>query len=296
MRLYLLPISNRRTLLYCRRLNVSISDDPTFIDRGTIRAAKLWADWETKDSGWRKKVVDWGNTALKKIPYEEWGLKSIPPLSARRKAEELEAGQATVEVSFPSGVIPMNEVSELLRRLGTERESLHKSRMVYCFIGMPISAPVALLPVIPNLPFFYLVYRAWSHWRALSGSKHIQFLINNDLIAPKVSPILDTLYAPGIMRATRGSPSLGSKPPKSADSSTRLLKDQVPHEVMLLEDGDSTLIANALELPELHAEIERAIWQVRNDIRTKQEKEDQKDQVKEEDQKDQVKEEDKDKK
>lgn len=127
---------------------MSISDHPTVIDRGTIRAAKLWADWETKDSGWRKKVVDWGNKALKKIPYEEWGLKSIPPLSARRQAEELEAGQATVEVSFPSGVIPVNEVSELLWRLGTERESLHKSRMVYCFIGMPITAPVALLPVL----------------------------------------------------------------------------------------------------------------------------------------------------
>ncbi|KFY73264.1 hypothetical protein V499_06640 [Pseudogymnoascus sp. VKM F-103] len=290
MRLYLLPISNRRTLLYCRRLNVSISDHPTFIDRGTTRAAKLWADWETKDSGWRKKVVDWGNTALKKIPYEEWGLKSIPPLSARRRAEELEAGQATVEVSFPSGVIPMNEVSELLRRLGTERESLHKSRLVYCFVGMPITAPVALLPVIPNLPFFYLVYRAWSHWRALSGSKHIQFLISKELIAPTVSPILDTLYAPGIMRATRGSISLGNKPPKSADSSAPLLKDQLPHEVMLLQEGDSTLIANALEMPELHAEIERAIWQVRNDIRTKQEAKDK------ENQKDEVKEEDKDKK
>lgn len=144
---------------------------------------------------------------------------------------------------------------------------------------------------IPNLPFFYLVYRAWSHWRALSGSKHIQFLINKELIAPTASPILDALYAPGIMRATRGSSSLGSKPPKSSDSSAPLLKDQVPHEVMLLEEGDSTLIANALEMPELHAEIERAIWQVRKDIQAKQEaKEDKKDQ------RDQVKEEDKDEK
>lgn len=93
------------------------------------------------------------------------------------------------------------------------------------------------------------------------------------------------------MRATRSIATLGSKPPKTADSSTPLLKDQVPHEVMLLEDGDSTLIANALEMPELHAEIERAIWQVRNDIKSKQEAKEEK-----EHQKDQVKEEDKDKK
>lgn len=93
------------------------------------------------------------------------------------------------------------------------------------------------------------------------------------------------------MRATRGSASLGSKPPKSADSSTPLLKNQLPHEVMLLQEGDSTLIANALEMPELHAEIERAIWQVQNDIRAKQKAKEEKD-----DQKDQVKDEDRDKK
>lgn len=98
------------------------------------------------------------------------------------------------------------------------------------------------------------------------------------------------------MRATRGSASLDSKPPKSADCSTRLLKDQVPHEVMLLEDGDSTLIANALEMPELHTEIERAIWQVRNDIRAKQETKQETKQEKKGEQQDEVKGEDKDKK
>lgn len=60
---------------------------------------------------------------------------------------------------------------------------------------------------------------------------------------------------------------------------------------MLLQEGDSTLIANALEMPELHAEIERAIWQVQNDIRAKQKAKEEKD-----DQKDQVKDEDRDKK
>jgi hypothetical protein len=147
MRLYLLPISNRRALLYCQRLNVSVSKEPSYLDKGTEKAAKLWSNWEEKESGWQKKVVDWGNVALKRIPFEEWGLKSIPPLSARRQLQELEAGEATVEVSFPSIVIPKEDVQEVLRKLGTERETLHKSRMIYCFIGMPISAPIALVPV-----------------------------------------------------------------------------------------------------------------------------------------------------
>lgn len=146
MRLFLLPISTRRTFIYCQRLNVTVSDQQTLLDKATRRAANLWASWEKKESGWQKKVVDYGNQALKRIPYEEWGLKSIPPLSARRQEMEL-SGKEEVQVLFPSALIPEKNVLEVLRILGTEREALHKSRMIYSFIGMPISAPIALIPV-----------------------------------------------------------------------------------------------------------------------------------------------------
>jgi hypothetical protein len=146
MRLFLLPISTRRTLIYAQRLNVTTTSRQSLLDKGTARAAKLWASWEKKESGWQRKIVDYGNQALKRIPYEEWGLKSIPPLSARRQEEEL-SGKEKVEVQFPSSLIPEEKVFDVLRTLGTERQSLHKQRMVYCFVGMPISAPFALVPV-----------------------------------------------------------------------------------------------------------------------------------------------------
>ena len=83
---------------------------------------------------------------MRRIPYEEWGLKSIPPLSARRKEEEL-SGKEKVEVSFPTTLIPEGEVSNVLKKLATERQSLHKRRMIWSIVGMPISAPVAIIPV-----------------------------------------------------------------------------------------------------------------------------------------------------
>ncbi len=154
MRLFLLPISTRRALIYCQRLNVTTTEQQTLLDKATTRAAKLWASWEKKESGWQKKAVDYGNHALKRIPYEEWGLKSIPPLSARRRAEEL-SGKEKVEVSFPTTLMPEGGVPEVLRKLATERQNLHKKRMLYSFIGMPMTAPIAIIPVyVPSICLF----------------------------------------------------------------------------------------------------------------------------------------------
>lgn len=110
---------------------------------------------------------------------------------------------------------------------------------------------------IPNLPFFYLVFRAWSHWRALSGSKHIEFLLDNRLVKPKPSLILDELYASGKLRYDAAS---RLSPEKSQED----LKDL--EEEMVLHKSDGTRIAKALDLPELDIELDRAVWQVQKAI------------------------------
>jgi len=277
MRLFLLPISTRRTLIYCQRLNITLSQQQTLLDKATTRAANLWASWEKKDKGWQKKIVELGNQALKRIPYEEWGLKSIPPLSARRKEEDLARfGKDKVEVSFPPTLIQENTVTDVLRKLGTERESLHRSRMIYCFIGMPITAPIALIPVVPNIPFFYLIYRAWSHWRALSGSRHIQFLLEKNLVIPKASTVLDNLYSAGDAKAI---PDPKDDKPDMDASTTSDNPSDMGHtrEALVLNASGAKSIAEVLELPELEGELERAIWQVTNSLETKEKLQKQKD-------------------
>lgn len=146
MRLFLLPVSTRRTLLYCQRLNVATTDQKGLVDKVTSRGAKLWASWEKKDGGWQRKVVDWGNTAFRRISYQEWGLKTVPPLSARRRDDELK-GKEKVEIVFPNRIIPSHQVEGVLARMSTEREALHRKRLIWCCIGMPITAPFALVPV-----------------------------------------------------------------------------------------------------------------------------------------------------
>lgn len=269
MRLYLLPISTRRTLLYCQHLNAPASEQPTWSNWLQAKAARTWSGWEKKEKGWQKSVVSYGNQALRRIPYEEWGLKSVPPLSQRRKQVELK-GTEKVEVVYPKSLLAVDKVPQILRSLATDREGLHKQRLIWCFVGMPITAPVALLPVIPNLPFFYLVYRAWSHWRALSGGKHLQFLIKNNLLALTPSPIVDEVYA------AQKAP-LPSTPEPTADSKERIVDNADPvlpdgtqnpdGETMLLSQANGKKMTQALDLPQLEVELERAIWQVETAIK-----------------------------
>lgn len=269
MRLYLLPISTRRTLLYCQQLNLPTSEKPTWSNWLQSKAARTWSGWEQKDKGWQKSVVNYGNQALRRIPYEEWGLKSVPPLSQRRKQVELK-GTEKVEVVYPKSLLAMDKVPHILKSLATDREALHTKRLIWCFVGMPITAPIALLPVIPNLPFFYLVYRAWSHWRALSGGKHLQFLLKNNLLALTPSPVVDAVYA------AQKDP-LPSTPERTTESNEKIVENLDPAspngaqdpdgETMLLSQANGKKMTQALDLPQLEVELERAIWQVETAIK-----------------------------
>ena len=123
---------------------------------------------------------------------------------------------------------------------------------------------------IPNLPFFYLVYRAWSHWRAQSGGKHVEFLVNNNHHALTPSPVVDEVYA-------AQKELLPSAPEPTTDSSVKIVDNpdspssngaQHPNgETMLLSQAEGKKMTQALDLPQLEVELERAIWQVETAIK-----------------------------
>lgn len=159
MRLFLLPISTRRTLLYAHRLDnvaAAAQQNQGYMDKLQNKAAQTWAGWEQKESGWQHTIVKYGNQALRRIPYEEWGLKSVPPLSSKRADDEVK-GNDKVEVFYPSTLISQSHVTDVLQKLSTEREGLHRKRFLWCLIGMPISAPFAAVPVYVARVFCFLL-------------------------------------------------------------------------------------------------------------------------------------------
>ncbi|GAQ41808.1 hypothetical protein AtubIFM55763_002827 [Aspergillus tubingensis] len=259
MRLFVIPISTRQALIYARPLRRGPSQKPSIHDRVIQKAAETWAKWEEADKGWKKHLVSWGNRVQQRIPYQEWGLKSIPSLAAVRRLDE-SYGTKKVDVLFPGNAIRPEKLQKMLQAIATERQDLHRRRMWLSLLATPLTAPVGLIPLVPNVPFFYLVYRAWSHGRALNGSKHLEFLLEKNLLNPISYPGLEELYAKRVSYALENT---------GVDKPIAEMVEEVEKsdDRLLLRMTDAKKLASILEAPDLALEAERAIIQVEEKLK-----------------------------
>jgi hypothetical protein len=96
-----------------------------------------------------------------------------------------------------------------------------------------------------------MLFRTWSHYRALNGGKYLEALLSRNLVAPTPSKEMDEMYAAGL-------PTTGSQ----AASEYSPLQPNDNGETMLLKRWNGKLIAETFKLPELEIEISRAVDQV----------------------------------
>jgi len=272
MRLFLLPISTRRSLLYCEKLHEKAPKDRSIFDKISIKANETWAAWEKDEKAlgnWKKKVTFYGNQALKRIPYEEWGLKTMPVLTNQRRQDIID-GKTKHELLFPGRYLKQERITDIMTKLAVERQGMHRSKLIWSVVIMPFTAPFMLIPVIPNLPFFYVLYRAWSHWKAYHGSKYIELLLKHSQPKPTSSWALDEAYTAGLMYPTRQLSRAAPRPTElEADRVSDVVHKQTNNEsedVMVLQRWNGKLIAEQFDLPDMEVEIERAVEQVEKSI------------------------------
>lgn len=149
MRLFLLPISTRRTLIYCERVAPSLAPGatkPPIADRIINKSSEVWTGWEKAEKGWQKKVTGYGNALFRRIPFEEWGLKTLPP-ATKKKLEDVDSGRVDFECLFPGKFLDKDRVGGVLERLGVERQALHRRKLMSSVAWMPITLPFAAVPV-----------------------------------------------------------------------------------------------------------------------------------------------------
>ncbi|KAF9730831.1 hypothetical protein PMIN06_012275 [Paraphaeosphaeria minitans] len=275
MRLFLLPVSTRRALIYCEKLHEKAATERGYLDKLTTKASETWVAWESDAKAplnWKKRVAHMGNQALNRIPFEEWGLKTLPALTPRRKLAITE-GTEKWQVIYPGRYLHKERVPEILKQLALEKQAMYRSKMLWSIVAMPLTVPFVLIPIIPNLPFFYLVYRAYSYWKALAGSKHLEFLLQHNLPTPNPSTQLDEAYTAGLMYPTRhisrAAPTPNKEQSENVANVVESLTNGGQEDVMVLQRWNGKLIAEQFHLPDMEVEIERAVDQVEQSIEAK---------------------------
>ena len=278
MRLFLLPISTRRTLIYCERLQPTLApgQKPPILDRVLNKTSETWTKWESAEKGWQKQVTNYGNQLFRRIPFEEWGLKTLPPLTKTREKEMIETGRLRFDVLFPGKFLKEGRVLGMLDTLAKERQGLHKNKLWQSVALMPVTIPFAIVPVVPNLPFFYMCFRAYSHYRALYGGKLLERVLQGagggkqELVKAVPERRLDAMYAGGLVHVSRQA--MRDAEPVSEEDVERVSgvvarqTEGDGEEVMVLKKWNGKLLAEEFGLPEMEVEIERAVEQVEKSI------------------------------
>jgi len=172
------------------------------------------------------------------------------------------------------------EVNDIIGDIVRRRRPIHQHyRWRWAFV-IPLSLPLSLVPgtapishalivVLPNLPFFYAVYRIWSHHKgtylefvwliiALKGGDYLEQLIREDALVSEPSKILDKIYAL-------------KSPPKLTRSDIPL---DTPKEELMISKDQFSSIAEQFKDNEIAVLGKRAITQITKQLDAKAQKQD----------------------
>ncbi|KAI3775171.1 hypothetical protein L1987_49740 [Smallanthus sonchifolius] len=151
---------------------ISSSQKPTAgnvelcIDFAANKMNKAWSGLEKAPPGsFKNKIRSLGLSLLSRVKPSEIFLKSIPK-------------QLTgVEVVFPSS-LNARLVRRRLRHIALRGTIVHKNYFYGSVTLLPVTSAFAVLP-LPNVPFFWILFRTYSHWRALKGSEKLLELVSD---------------------------------------------------------------------------------------------------------------------
>lgn len=185
-----IPITTHRAFVYCRHQKALTGNKPSLNSKVTEWGHRAWSKLESSELKVNVKTVEIVNKLLEKIPWEETCLRSVPSQSSivrelchiegAKEAEEKRGSYKPIPVYYPSSLIPETTIFNQLSAYAKDGYSRHLKYLVYSLLGIPLTIPFILLPLVPNIPGFYLCYRAWCHYNALMGTKHLQYLVNKE--------------------------------------------------------------------------------------------------------------------
>lgn len=247
----------------------------------TTKAADTWAGFGKEKAGWKLKTYQAGERLVDRMDFEELALKGIDPSlgpqvtqpdPSEKEAKHTGHPTTTIPLVYPSSISSGTSTLEELRALVAYRTPRHRRGFIGWMLFAPVTAPFMIIPVIPNLPFFFCVWRSWSHYKAYRASQYLQSLLDRGVIVPEASPALDLVYkdyAPESSSPEKISPENGNShlnPSSNSNPSTNPDPKPPPsahHTLLLTHDAVPAIISFFGLKPSALADLQRAVEQAR---------------------------------
>ncbi|XP_010917341.1 uncharacterized protein C23H3.12c isoform X2 [Elaeis guineensis] len=127
---------------------------------------RAWIGLEKAPAGtFKSKIHSLGLRLLSRVKPSEIFLKSV--------TKDI----TEVEITYPSSLNP-RLVRRRVRHIAMRGAAIHKRYFYGSVALLPFTTVLAVLP-LPNIPFFWILFRAYSHWRALKGSERLLLLVSD---------------------------------------------------------------------------------------------------------------------
>lgn len=125
---------------------------------------------KAESSSIRGRVYKYGQRMLSRLPNEEYFLRELNSLET-----------ASPKIVFPSGMNSM-EVVKYMTELAEERRSFHQKLLNGSILAVPFTLLFSFVPILPNLPLAWNLFRLYCHLNALRGARQLADYIDFDRI------------------------------------------------------------------------------------------------------------------
>lgn len=270
-----IPVTSQRAFIYSKHTSAALgpSGKESLETRAINKAVQMWQKMEKSTNTVNQKVVYWVNKLLWKVPWLESSLQTIPskkmlevvsqldenvpavkdgsPPASRSPPSSGSIKLTTAPLFFPDRLLnPSRFLQRLLPKLPQLRESQRKA-MIKDILLLPLTAPCILLPIVPNVPGFWLCYRAYCHYKATHGIDNLRFYVDHH-ISPTAVASIDSIYKETADELCR------------ANLDAYLQDPEMKDDVLLLSEDTARLVCKELGAEEATHNLLVAIKQERD--------------------------------
>lgn len=171
-------------------------------------------------------------------------------------------------VYHPS-ILDGSQLESELKSLLKEKIPYHKKYMWYSAYWVPLSCTFVVVPLIPNIPLAYNLFRLYSHYKAWKGAEHLESLSSYGSLEYAKDIHLDTIFNKKSLLSAEDVifPSEIHEAFKASPNKPDLIAMEQDMEGVLNSDNIKQLVEE-LQVPGLEMELNRARLQILKSIAT----------------------------